>query len=295
MFEFYFQSGEFLGDQGGFWKDFLGIGIPLLIFYLTVVYDKVKEKTNKRAFEIDKLRYLNHLLDGIQRFAIDFHASCNILANTIQGNPNLVGGLTMSSFDDLIRIVDKINHEEHFHSYSKHIGDRNIEMIFTDTDTLNRVRDSIEQIWKARFERAQNLNNQILAILSTVREEINALRSNKDIDSKLMTPVFLIQHDFGNQVEQHTMDFNFMRIEFFERIGQFLATTNPMDHPYIHRLYHLSQQGAQLCAQLIAGNRAFADEIIELSEDIRTLSEDIKMRRPPLLQFLINNPVRTGA
>ncbi|HEV7379363.1 MAG TPA: hypothetical protein VGN64_06190 [Dyadobacter sp.] len=152
MFEFYFQSGEFVGDVGGFswWKDFVvpfsAAAVPVGIFLWQQAYERLKEKNRRLAVDQDNIIYLRLLITG----AMNYISAIVEKLGKVEEDKDSFGfksnPYSPSSSNDLVRIIQTLDQDKYFHSYVSIFPEKHsdIQSIFSEFDIADQLRMQIE-------------------------------------------------------------------------------------------------------------------------------------------------------
>ncbi|MPR32393.1 hypothetical protein [Salmonirosea aquatica] len=167
LFDIVFKSGEFYGDEGSFWKDYiipvftaaLGAGIGAYVTYRvfreTLKADREKEARQrneeqekelraKNDLESERLLYLSNLIERSINFMKNLLVAINNFRKELEAQPIEIPPINLPFTNDLKRIVYDIDRENHFHAYRNQVKDQNIFIIFSTFDYFERIRIGIE-------------------------------------------------------------------------------------------------------------------------------------------------------
>lgn len=158
----------------------IGVSIPLIVFYLTIRYDKKKDDKKKDEIQQEKLLYFASLIKGVvsiseiqNNFLIEF-------LDKIHSDPLKFHPLRTTPLTDLERIVNRLNLEEYFLAYTsrfKNSSDtiREYKNIISDVDFLfNSYKSIVEYLEKrqkldhGRRIKIEELHREITSLLDTI-------------------------------------------------------------------------------------------------------------------------------
>jgi hypothetical protein len=267
MFKYYFQSGEFQPDQGSFLKD---IGLPLLAIIITmfiflgqILHEARKARQDKEQKDVDRLMFLLHLINGSINFSKTLINSCDKLIADVKATPYQIGTLDLISADDLIRSVERINHEEMFHAYKNIIKSDNIASIFTSVDSLNRIRLNILDLW-IEFRKADHLfKADISQMMGKIIESTANLVKNPEVDTSIIAILEEIQFSLERIPEEKKGNYKHLNDEYFSKIDSFIQSSNL---PYLTEMSQYTFKGMLSIALLIKSNNQFAEKLILANE-----------------------------
>lgn len=108
----------------------------------------LQQKVEENKLNVNKIRYLNHLIHGSLEFATKLKERLNEIIENFKEDDYTIDKISMDTWDDLLRIVKLTDRELHYHAYKQIIQDENLNVIFSDLDKLNRIRKYIIQLYK---------------------------------------------------------------------------------------------------------------------------------------------------
>jgi hypothetical protein len=155
LLDIYFQRGEFSIESSGgtaLWKIVIGpiIGavVSTLIWLLTYRKDRKKDQRDKQTLNLQRVGYLRHLSKSALHSLSPQVTYITEFATEIGKNPYEVGMLKMSIFSDLNRIVNKLDLEQHYHSYLIFCGsaDKNGEKFRKLIAAFDYANKQVEEI-----------------------------------------------------------------------------------------------------------------------------------------------------
>ena len=168
LIDIIFQSGEFINPDNNWWQDLLntilgaaiGSGATIGAVYITFKKDRNKEENKKVQFQIEKIKYFKSL---IKNTTSDLKAQIGFikdLADAINKDPFDLPLLEVRTFNDLDRLVHKVNQEEYYHAYLGQFGssDDLIEE-FRKIYSLIDFFDASVQMVKEMFKSAQGFDS----------------------------------------------------------------------------------------------------------------------------------------
>ena len=249
----------------GFFKD---IGIPLFAILITLLLflaqnynESRKARSDKRNKEIDSLRFLLHLINGSMNFCKNLIESCDELLEATIKTPYQIGDLDITAADDLIRSVEKINHEDIFHAYTNIVKDRQISAIFTSLDSLNRIRENIEFIWKDFKIVDRDFKIKIAQIMEQIILNRNRLYSDGSVDRNILNGFDEIQKYLEDTPDHNKGNYLFLDEVYFSKLSKYIISVDSAEHPSLHEIYELSFKGSVSIAQLLKSNLSFVEKL----------------------------------
>lgn len=157
LFDLVFKSGEFYGDEGSFWKDFimpvftaaLGAGIGAFVtwkvFRDTLKAGRDNELNTTNKLERERLLYLDFLITNSISFMQSYLKGMKMFIDAIKPKAIEMPPLNLPHTYDIKRMTFDTNREQHFHAYRVQIKDANIFSIFSAIDYFERIKDEIEK------------------------------------------------------------------------------------------------------------------------------------------------------
>lgn len=199
MFQFFFQSGEFVGIDDGWLKDaLLFVGEAIAQFFVIIMgariaaknaleqyknqkKDQEKDQSDKQKnFYLEKLEYFEHVVSNSEKFGKDLLDNVNkVLKNTNPAIPQ-VGDLSMVAWDDLKRSVFEVDREIIYHAWASEKVGGDIKVLFSDLDTLNRVRRQFVGTYRHRLKGVGALRKELSILIQEINKTILTF-SSEDI------------------------------------------------------------------------------------------------------------------
>lgn len=183
MFQFFFQSGDFVGNGSSFlhnlFVQLLGTGFGAaaaaafaLWLHKKQLNDKENEKKgdSKKVYS-EKLEYFKHVVSNSKRYGDDLLATVQRLIKELDPNIPSIGQATAVAWDDLKRAVDIIDRETIYHAWVEFKIDTDVRILFLNLDTLNRIRIQFTRLHKYRFKQVAEREKE----LSFLLQDINIL------------------------------------------------------------------------------------------------------------------------
>jgi hypothetical protein len=133
VLDIFFQSGEFIIPDNSWWQELLntmlgagiGSGVTIWALYRTFRQDKIKDEKNRIEIQIEKIKYFKSLISNT---ISDLKAQTGFVkthSETVTKDPLNLPLLEIRTFNDLERLVHKINQEEYYHAYLGQFNSRN--------------------------------------------------------------------------------------------------------------------------------------------------------------------------
>jgi hypothetical protein len=246
MFRFYFQSGEFHGDQGSFWigvfKDFLiplaGVGVPLLLFYWGLRLER-KRVDKQRADDTEKsdraehlrLLYFHSLLIEALKFCCHFQDVLDSVSKSLNANKYSSNNLALDGGADLKRIVVDLDRERLFYAYRMRIDDQSLNVIFKAMDAVYGLRGTFGEVWERSSREITSRMNGIRS--STSDFGLRVLEVNVDDPNDLNLRNQLMQIFIDHAQKEHSDDREYQELveslatPFAATIEEHQKTSNP--------------------------------------------------------------------
>lgn len=154
LFDIVFQNGEFFYEASSsilekiwtFLASFIGLGIPLLLFYLGLKEDKKREIKRKNDRQNDNLKYFAILVENVIIVCNKQAGNCMRIAEESASHPTEFPIIEKVVGTDIKRIVNLVNHENIFHAYVSKFGNKTEKIkefrtIFSYLDYLDKTYD----------------------------------------------------------------------------------------------------------------------------------------------------------
>ena len=309
MFQFFFQSGEFIGQSNSSTKDIvLFIGNAIVQFgaiacgawiaskYALRQYKKQLENEKLRSKNLqtkiyeEKLSYWDHLVSGAERFGVSLISCLSTLKEKLESDIYLIGDYTLNPWDDLTRSVDKVDRETLYLGYLNIIGDSAIKQIFNDLDTLNQLKS-------VSFERHNNCLRSI--------NEFNQMLSNNDVEIYNIL-VHINPHDKDQTDIELAKSLIEIRDNYLKKVKDgpknyvdheiFLSAILDMIHTYypqerskpqiIIQLFQYSIQNIAIIQEIIQNNKTYLLRVSKELPFIETLVTRIQDNMKPIRNYL---------
>jgi hypothetical protein len=170
---------------------FVGVAGALWVFRLTTKKAEEKEKEDQHRLEIDKIKYIYHLMIGSRDFAGQFRKDFELFCKRFSDNPLRVPEFSKPVPYTIKRFVEKINQEEHFHAYKKQIRFGNsITSIFSNIDYIDALFINVFEQYKEILARHVEKGTQCTAILNEctfmIVEDVRLLQNYQDKNTEML-------------------------------------------------------------------------------------------------------------
>lgn len=161
LLDIVFQSGEFVNPDNSWWQELIntilgaaiGSGVTIWALYRTFRQDKRKDESKRIELQIEKIKYFRSLVSNtISNLKAQTEFVKN-LAEEVQENSLELPLLEIRTFNDLERLVHKVNQEEYYHSYLGQFGATNdiieeFRKIYSLLDFFDASIHSIKEMYK---------------------------------------------------------------------------------------------------------------------------------------------------
>lgn len=128
-----FEFGGYYADGGGSWITDLiiaiagasiGSGVTVWALYKTFRQDKKKEEDRRLQFQTEKLKYFQSHIDGILSDLKTQNEFYKEFSEELEKDSFNIPLLRSLSFNDMARVIHKLNLEDYYHSYLGEFGDK---------------------------------------------------------------------------------------------------------------------------------------------------------------------------
>ena len=295
MFEFYYQTGEFRADDGGMLSDLfvqiagtlIGGVLALLLYWYQTKNQKEGERSLKITSDNEKLLYLYSLISGAIEFTECFIAVLQQAAIQTKNNPSVVTEFLTSPWNDLARICQNINQEEHFHAHYKRVGNFKIRNVFKDIDYIDLARVQIESKLAKHITREAELRVRLSVVLSKVVDEIKRMLFDDETPGIDKTPLDVIQENYKAIRKIDVVNVQELQSEFLNPLLSHMNSRNS----YRFRLLHdLTNESDQICNLIIDGNFTIGTEMEKVAIQADRCLADINLNFESLVKYL--EPIR---
>lgn len=304
LFDIVFKSGEFYGDEGSFWKDYimpvftaaLGAGIGAYVTYRvfretlienrkTEARQRLKEQESelriKNDLENERLLYLHHLVSNSIKFTEFFRDSLNKFYSDFEKDEMIVPQLDQMISNDLQRITYNIDREGHFHAYRVHVKKQGILKFYGSLDYIEQVRTQIfDSLGKAKtfdYERKEKLRDRLeeltmhcqLYLQSCKLGEVNNVEERKTVNALVIKKVEITTN---KQTDYQSLVDNFVKplIQFFVQ-----NDINDLS-PAFREIGNMASVINKLPSEIKANNRRIAESFKVYANDILPVLKHLK-------------------
>lgn len=181
-----FQIGDFYGDQGSFWIDFmLPIAMLILGFLLNIVYEWYKERKRLELIKIEFEIELNALRQPLIEQGNEFKLiSENLLSNQIQE-------FGMANISNLEELIDKYNR---FNS---------VDLVKIYDNRKLPKRKILISIYNLR-QHISLIDKQIIKANSTLINTIEKVTSHRNSNRNLINNLFKLLETIVKQIQEES-------------------------------------------------------------------------------------------
>lgn len=190
-----FEYGGYYADGSISWWGDLSVAVvgalisslfTVFALYKTFKKDKEKEDIRRIQFQVEKLKYFQSLIHSILNGLKNQNEFYKDFSNELRKDLFKIPIQKFISFNELKRVVDKLNLEDYYHSYLSEFGDNKeiiteFKQIISCLDYFNSqielYRDSLVKSNNFDFERKTRLRN----IIVKVQDEMSDMIINKDL------------------------------------------------------------------------------------------------------------------
>ena len=198
LLQILFQSGDFYNEGNSFWSDFLinafgaliGTATALIVFYLTIRYEKKKNTENETKIINQRLHYFYSMAKSISDNAIKQGEFIMEFYKELEVNDLNIPLIKLLTIEDLKRFSEIQNHEDYYHAYLRRFGYNN--------DTVNEYRKIYNSVdfLKNSIEQQKNMLDISIkfdydrkvsykSIVEKTMDNVSILSKDANIDKKL--------------------------------------------------------------------------------------------------------------
>lgn len=299
MFQFFFQSGEFVGESSDWSKDlllFIGnaivqfiailLGASIAAKYALKQYQRQfddNEKTkdsDKRKLYYEKLLFLNHMINSVEQFIESVSKSVEQVDSQIKSDQYSTITFSTFPYDDLLRAVEHIDRETIFHAHISIVGSSNIISLFTNLDILNRTRINLEHEILSHQNNILNQKKDLIKGLNQTSNLIVKIQTIKQIDRDQKDNFKLILarfYELGYSLD--VSNFEELKDEFFYRIIDNITSNYDLEGLNIAEvleIFHLSTENILRLESIEKQNIDFVNRIRDYSSKFSRLGKYLK-------------------
>jgi len=144
------QPKELHNSCNSFLGALLGALIPVIIFLLTIYYDRNKEKKKKQETINQRLRYFSSMIENISHTVRNQSKYLKVFFETQRQNTLDIPLLTQLTDKDLKRFSEFQNHEEYYHAFLNKFGDsseilKEYRDFYLLVDFLKAMNDQLQE------------------------------------------------------------------------------------------------------------------------------------------------------
>jgi hypothetical protein len=206
MFEFYFQSGDFAGDVGGFWdfiKDatvqllgtFGGAAGALWLYNRQRKDQTEKDNEAKADSNLDRLLFFDHLISESIRSTKFIETELNELLDKLHRDPTNLSNFGAAPLENLRRLVFEFSRFELLSAYRYDFG-QNLRNTFNCIDSWYSVIESAKGIWMESRDKMQKRKLIIGDSVNKIFDELRAIIVVSAHDIILSNKIDLIISDY---------------------------------------------------------------------------------------------------
>lgn len=303
MFNFFYQSGEF-SDSGGMsigeivvqlLVAFIGAGAAILVFYLQSRNDRSKQLALQENFENDSIKYLYHLMSGamdvIEAFSLSINQSVQAFE---QSDKSQLPIIEKHSFNDLDRIVNKINQEQYYHALLKRIKREKIEGIFSGFDffygSMNFIETNTDNQYEIFKALVSNFEKSLISSAESVSKYIGKLKREGKRDTELFNRLNNSLKEYVSIVEEnkgrsYVSIMFIMRDRFLYPLVEYIVYLEEKDEEVEQLGYTLSNTN-KLIEPIIIHNKAMVENLEQFNEELIKGISYSKTKIVPITEYI---------
>jgi len=300
MFEFYFQSGEFVENGGSFLVDWFielsgaAAGAGIAVYYAFRQYrrqiaDQERERiVQEREIYLNKVKYFSYLVDGSIKFGEGLVDSIKSLASRLAKDIYTIPEIELSSWDDLVRAVELTDREIHYHAYLNLVSDEDIVQVFTDLDLLNRTRLIYVQLHENKYKE-DNVRKVIVSkSVKSATLFIKDLKPSKDIEQSFINKLLLFQQNQSDYSLKYGRNYENLSKKYFSPIGQIIYSHHKGFPPaLLSELYLHVVEGAVEIENIKTENDKLRMELIQLAPKIEIIINRIRQNSNSMREAIV--------
>lgn len=283
-----FEFGGYYAGEGGSWITDLiiaiagasiGSGVTVWALYRTFKQDKKKEEERRLQFQREKLKHFQSHIDGILsdlKTQNEFYKEFSVTLEKDFFNIPLLRSL---SFNDMTRVVHKLNLEDYYHSYLGEFGDKKeviiefkriISCLDYFSSQIDLYKDSLGKSIEFDYQRKIKLKNIAEKAMDSMATTIIDASMKKHTEfCKFLDTALLTFHQ--NRPETYDLEYlhaNFILmvkpnlIEFSETIPE--ASVMLIEMKKASVLFHeIPLQNRKIASDFLELHKTFKEKIDE--------------------------------
>lgn len=300
MFHIYFQSGEFLGDAGGVFKDYI---IPLLsvaTFFLGLEWEKRKSRRQKVEQEEKKLIYLTYLIRMTDQYCSISLIELGRLIERLDKDAFDLSGFARPTDNYLQIFTDKLNQEDYYLAYINKYEDQvsEIGMIFSATYSIAKISKNLTAVWMQSLDNNNKASRRIGEGVKAFTQELRRLEVESAVPAGVIKGIVSIQKEYseGQKANGNSYSYSYGQIgpKLFLRIADFIDL--PINYTLkkeLNKLYNLVSENYTWLGMLEKDNNHAKTEFINLKNNLENSYSLLKSHNKSLIQDFGSIDTRT--
>jgi hypothetical protein len=280
LLDIVFQSGEFISPQSNFWSDIIKAVIPLIIssavtlaaVYITFNKNKKREEVKKGQFQTDKNIYFKTLIKNALGYLKPQIILLKTWAQGIINDPTIMPPMKIRISNDLERLVNRINQEEHYYAYLECFKNIDADIVTEEFRKIYACLDYFNasmSLMKSAYEDASNHDHELRMDFSKRAEKlinaIDAIIINQNQSVPLKTFLSPIVTEF-KQGFKDSADLKFVHEKFIKPfLGQGFLKFARVDSA-LNTLFIEIRSADTLYERISVENKSQAKEFIEMHQ-----------------------------
>lgn len=304
MFEFYFQSGEFLSEDGSFFLDlfieiagaFVGAGTALYLYNREVKQTKIEEQDKKKEFELQKVKYLQYLVKKAIEYSKECYEGLFQFSSDLAKDPFTIPKFPITlSEHELKIIVNSLNQEDYYFACRNVIVDSKVHEVFNTCSVIEgnvkSMKEYIRKLEQFDYNRKTTYKDLLQEVddeLYRVVKELNHMNNDPQYNVQWRNEIYnaftyfkKIYNDYGTAMASNPKDLIQFRKLIFEPILQFTLVNNQRFGFQFDFLIAKTRNANGALTQISLHNSFKAKEIEEFAKSIQeTTDQMIELSKP---------------
>jgi len=264
---------------------FVGTATALLVFYLTTIRDKNKEKTKKDEERTDKMSYLKNLLSNVIKLTKQQIENVQEYINKVEENDLDFHLMTLVPLTDYNRAIDTLSKDEYFISFNRFYKEKfdttkKYERILSNIDYLNaefiQITEMLKKSQQFDYERKLQFKETVDKTISLVGNFLLSIRQNLHPPFHILDQRFL---SFMEGLKDHS-DIQYYHDEFIIPINDFcvnyLSVPGNPQIPEILLIAENSRNSKQFFQIIKDSNKETGTDLTKIKQSLVKSLDDLK-------------------
>jgi hypothetical protein len=291
MFEFYFQSGDFASNDNELTShvaDFLiecfgTLAGAILAFFLYKWQTKSERISKEIADEHMRntvLFYAFRLIIGANNYSVTLHSALQKSNDNHYLNPLAAVDIEFTPFDDLVRLVERMDQQECVFAYHKQLHNFQISAVFEGFDYINMVRRSIKDIVTTAQVEDNERKKHLRGKIRTLRNEL--IDSSREVNGDV------------REIFDKIYDSRFANDDDLLAINETIILPIRLHIKTVLKaakgrlIFDLVNEIEELCIEIASYNKAKIAELSRIQKQVRNALSYVKVNLVPLRSYVDN-------